>query len=193
MPTFVVDSAFCKEMDTHNKKIVNNDHPSEDLITNWYVIYTKPRHEKKVAEMLQSIGVEAYCPLKTQIKQWSDRKKEVDLPLFNSYIFVNIPEAKRASVFAVPGVVRYIYWCGKPAIVRNQEIEEIKRWLNDFDHQEIEVSYFKPDEKVRILSGSFINQEAKIVRQQGNHLVLTLEGLGLVLRTKLCETLLERV
>jgi transcription antitermination factor NusG len=77
--------------------------------------------------------------------------------------------------------------------VREQEIEEIKRWLNDFDHQDIEVSYFKVDEKVKILSGSFINQEARIVRQQGNHLVLTLEGLGLVLRTKLSETLLEKV
>jgi transcription antitermination factor NusG len=167
--------------------------PSESSIFNWYVVYTKPRHEKKVADMLQDNGVEAYCPTKQQTKQWSDRKKVVEVPLFNSYLFVKLTESTRSAVFAVPGVVRYIYWCGKPAIVRDQEIEEIKRWLNDFDHQDIEVSYFKVDEKVKILSGSFINQEARIVRQQGNHLVLTLEGLGLVLRTKLSETLLEKV
>lgn len=157
------------------------------------MIYTKPRHEKKVADMLNGNGTEAYCPIKTQIRTWSDRRKVVEVPLFNSYLFVNLTESQRSVVFSVPGVVRYIYWCGKPAMVREQEILEIKRWLNDFDHNELEVSYFSPDQKVKILSGSFINQQAKIVRQQGNHLVLTLEGLGLVLRVKLNETLLERI
>lgn len=178
-------------MDTHNKKEVIINEASENVALSWYVVYTKPRHEKKVADMLLKIGVEAYCPTKIQTKQWSDRKKIVETPLFNSYLFVKLTDATRANVFAVQGVVRYIYWCGKPAIVRDQEIEEIKRWLNDFDHQDIEVNYFKADQKVKILSGSFINQEARIVKQQGNHLVLTLEGLGLVLRTKLSETLLE--
>jgi transcriptional antiterminator RfaH len=179
-------------MDTHNKHKVTNSLLSENSTHSWYVIYTKPRHEKKVAEMLQSQGIEAYCPLKAQIKQWSDRKTVVHVPLFNSYLFVHIAEANRAAVFAVPGVVRYIYWCGTPAIVRNQEIEEIKRWLNDFDHNELEVDYYKADQKVRILSGSFINQEAKIVKQQGKHLVMTLEGLGLVLRVKLDQMILEK-
>jgi transcription antitermination factor NusG len=180
-------------MTSINYKEVKIKQPSESSIFNWYVVYTKPRHEKKVADMLQDNGVEAYCPTKQQTKQWSDRKKVIEVPLFNSYLFVKLTESTRSAVFAVPGVVRYIYWCGKPAIVREQEIEEIKRWLNDFDHQDIEVSYFKVDEKVKILSGSFINQEARIVRQQGNQLVLTLEGLGLVLRTKLSDTLLEKV
>lgn len=157
------------------------------------MIYTKPRHEKKVADMLNAKGIVAYCPIKTQIRTWSDRRKVVEVPLFNSYLFVNLTESQRSVVFSVPGVVRFIYWCGQPAMVREQEILEIKRWLNDFDHNELEVSYFSPDQKVKILTGSFINQQAKIVRQQGNHLVLTLEGLGLVLRVKLNETLLERI
>lgn len=179
-------------MDTHNINKLTISHTSENSTRSWYVIYTKPRHEKKAAEMLQSMGIEAYCPLKTQTKQWSDRKKIVEVPLFNSYLFVNITEANRAAVFAVSSVVRYIYWCGAPAIVRNQEIEEIKRWLNDFDHNELEVDVYKADQKVRILSGSFINQEAKIVKQQGKHLVMTLEGLGLVLRVKLDQMILEK-
>lgn len=179
-------------MNTHNKDKLTVSHTSENSTRSWYVIYTKPRHEKKAAEMLQSMGIEAYCPLKAQTKQWSDRKKIVEVPLFNSYLFVNITEANRAAVFAVPSVVRYVYWCGTPAIVRNQEIEEIKRWLNDFDHNELEIDYYKADQKVRILSGSFINQEAKIVKQQGKHLVMTLDGLGLVLRVKLDQMILEK-
>ena len=84
------------------------------------------------------------------------------------------------------------YSNNKERLEVDQEIEEIKRWLNDFDQQEIEVSYFKADQKVKILSGSFINQEAKIVKQQGKHLVMTLEGLGLVLRVKLDQLILEK-
>ena len=179
-------------MGTHNIDKLTICHTREKSTSSWYVVYTKPRHEKKAAEMLQSMGIEAYCPLKTQIKQWSDRKKIVEVPLFNSYLFVNITEPNRAAVFAVSSVVRYIYWCGTPAIVRNQEIEEIKRWLNDFDHNELMVDVYKADQKVRILSGSFINQEAKIVKQQGKHLVMTLEGLGLVLRVKLDHLMLEK-
>jgi transcription antitermination factor NusG len=179
-------------MGTHNKNKLTINHTSENYTRNWYVIYTKPRHEKKAAEMLNSMGIEAYCPQKTQIKQWSDRKKIVEIPLFNSYLFVNISESNRATVFSVPNVVRYIYWCGAPAIVRNQEIEEIKRWLNDFDHNELEVNVYKADQKVRILSGGFINHEAKIVKQKGKYLVMTLEGLGLVLRVKLDHMILEK-
>jgi transcription antitermination factor NusG len=179
-------------MYTHNTNKVLTDKTSDFSNSSWYVIYTKPRHEKKAAEMLQAMGIEAYCPVKMQIKQWTDRKKVVEVPLFNSYLFVNLEEANRSAVFAVSSVVRYIYWCGAPAIVRNQEIEEIKRWLNDFDHHELEVDYYKADQKVRILSGSFINQEAKIVKQHGKHLVMTLEGLGLVLRVKLDQMILEK-
>jgi transcriptional antiterminator RfaH len=179
-------------MTAHNKVKVIFDQACETDVKNWYVIYTKARHEKKVAEHLNLIGIEAYCPLKTQVKVWSDRKKKVELPLFNSYVFVHLQPHQTKSVFEVPGVVRYIYWCGSPAIVRDVELLEIKRWLTDFDHDALEVSYFETDQKVRILSGNFINQEARVVKQQGNHLVMVLEGLGIVLRTKVTETLLEK-
>ena len=158
----------------------------------WYVIYTKNRHEKKVADSLQKKGIVAFCPLKIENKVWSDRKKKVETPLFNSYIFVNLPEAEQRHVFAVPGVLRYIYWCGKPAVVKDHEIEEIKRWLNVYDHDNIEVSYYNPNDRVKILSGNFINHEAKIIRQNGSKLLLCLEGLGIKLITKLENIILEK-
>ena len=56
---------------------------------NWYVLYTKPKWEKKVAEQLQAMGIDCYCPLVMKERQWSDRKKKVEMPLFNSYVFVH--------------------------------------------------------------------------------------------------------
>ena len=96
---------------------------------NWYVVYTKPKWEKKVAEQLNEAGVECYCPLITRMRQWSDRKKKVEVPLFNSYVFVQLAESDRNSVFISSGVVRYLFWLGKPAIVQDAEIETIKSWL----------------------------------------------------------------
>lgn len=74
---------------------------------NWYVIYTKPKWEKKVAEQLADAGIECYCPLITQVRQWSDRKKKVVVPLFNSYVFVRLEDCDRNLVFQSPGAVRY--------------------------------------------------------------------------------------
>jgi len=67
----------------------------------WYALYTKPKNEKKVTEQLQKSGIEVYCPMVTQIKQWSDRKKKTETPLIPSYVFVNIEEKNRNDVFEV--------------------------------------------------------------------------------------------
>src|SRR5690606_27244913 len=94
----------------------------------WYVIYTKPRAEAKVAESLKKLGITVYCPMITEVHRWSDRKKKVSLPLFKSYVFVQLLPKDRNQVFAVPGVVNYLFWLGKPAQVREQEIQTIKKW-----------------------------------------------------------------
>ena len=96
----------------------------------WYVLYTKSRQEKKVTESLNLLGVNAYCPVVTTMKQWSDRKKKVEEPLIKSYVFVNLEESNRDIVFEVSGVVRYLFWLGKPAVVRDVEIEALQSNLN---------------------------------------------------------------
>jgi hypothetical protein len=79
----------------------------------WHVIYTKPRAEKKVEERLNNFGIEAFCPVKQQIKQWSDRKKKILVPVLPSMVLVNIDEKNRNRVFDIPGVVRYMFWLKK--------------------------------------------------------------------------------
>ena len=151
---------------------------------NWYVIYTKPKWEKKVAEKLEQAGIECYCPLITQIKQWSDRKKKVEVPLFNSYVFVQLPEVDRNTVFKIPGVVRYLFWLGKPAIVRDEEINIIKTSLTSSNIADISVSSIQVGDRIKLDSGAFSNQDAIVQEISKTHYILVLESLGCVLKIK---------
>ncbi|SHG95169.1 UpxY family transcription antiterminator [Flavobacterium defluvii] len=150
----------------------------------WYVIYTKPKWEKKVAERLNEMGIECYCPLITKIKQWSDRKKKVEAPLFNSYVFVQLPDNERNSVFQIAGVVRYLFWLGKPAIVRNEEINIIKNSLKAPNIADISVTSFQVGDKIKLESGVFNNQNAIVQEVSNTHYILVLESLGCVLKIK---------
>ena len=149
---------------------------------NWYVVYTKPKWEKKVAERLNEIGVVAYCPLVAKERQWSDRKKVVNVPLFNSYIFVQIEEQERNRVFDIPGAVRYLFWLGKPAMVKDSEIETIQNWLSAPATYEVSLDEWKKGDKIVLESGPFASQSAIIQEVKQNHYIMILESLGCVLR-----------
>ena len=152
--------------------------------TNWYVLYTKPKSEKKVADRLTEMGILAYCPLITKISQWSDRKKKVQLPLFNSYIFVNLNEKNRNAVFDVPGVLRYLFWLGKPAVVKDKEIKTIQNWLSEPETFDVVIDTWRKGDKVVLESGPFIDQEATVQEVNQNHYLLVLESLGCVLKVE---------
>ena len=143
----------------------------------WYVLYTKSKQEKKVAEGLKQLGVEAYCPLVTVMKQWSDRTKKVELPLINSYVFVNINEEKRDVVFKVSGIVRYLFWLGKPAVVRDIEIEALQKSLEGITTS-FEVLSFKKNEVFAIPDGPFQGLEGIIKHLNKNTIQLVLVDLG---------------
>src|SRR5580693_7123569 len=98
----------------------------------WYVVYTKPRWEKKVYRLFEERRIEAYCPLNRVRKKWSDRVKWVEEPLFKSYVFVNVVEEELTEIRLVNGVVNFVYWLGKPAVVKEKEIEVIRKFLNEY-------------------------------------------------------------
>ena len=97
---------------------------------NWYVLHTKPRNEKKVEEQLLSIGINAYCPKKTEIKFWSDRKKKIEVPVLPSMVLVKLNNNEINRVFESPGVVRFMFWMGKRAVVRQSEVDILKKYLD---------------------------------------------------------------
>lgn len=144
----------------------------------WYVVRTKPQHEIKSARILEDLGMEVFCPTIQEIRQWSDRKKKVTLPLFKSYLFVNEVSINRNRVFEAPGVLNFLYWQKKPATARNEEIETIKAWLNNDKIDGLEVGQFKPGEELQLKNGKFANKKA-IIKEVGNRkLKLLLPELG---------------
>ncbi|RYZ48538.1 MAG: UpxY family transcription antiterminator, partial [Chitinophagaceae bacterium] len=104
----------------------------------WYAVYTLPRWEKKVARILEQQGIGVYCPLNKVVRQWSDRKKKVLEPLFKGYVFVQVSESEKWRVKETHGILNYVYWNGKPGIIRNDEIETIKHFLEGFTDVEVE-------------------------------------------------------
>ena len=147
---------------------------------NWYALYTKPRNEKKVEEQLHKMGLEVFCPKVSVVKQWSDRKKKVSQPLIPSYVFIKIKEQERDLVFSVSGVVRYLFFLGKPAIIKESEINAMKETLNH-DFKEVGVMDLEKGQKFTIEEGTFKGQEATFFEQKGNKIILRLESLGIKL------------
>ena len=91
---------------------------------------------------MTSRGLESYCPLNKVRKQWSDRIKLVEEPLFKSYVFVHVPEEDQTRVRMVDGVLNYVYWQGKPAVIKEKEIEDIRRFLNEYQDRAVAVAGF---------------------------------------------------
>lgn len=145
---------------------------------NWYAIYTKPRSEKKVYTLLTERGIEAYCPLNKVKKKWSDRIKWVEEPLFTSYVFVSIPEEELSAVRMVGGVVNFVYWLGKPAIVKDKEIAMIRSFLNDYTEVWAEPLDLQENARVRIRKGAFMDKEARIVKVLNNKVQVIIESIG---------------
>ena len=97
----------------------------------WFAVHTKPRYEKRVAEILTRKKIETYCPINKVVLQWNDRKKLVNEPLFPYFVFIKISESELLSFKQIDGVINFVYWLGKPAIIRNSEIEAIKQFLDE--------------------------------------------------------------
>ncbi len=144
----------------------------------WFVLYIKPKNEKKVALQLEELGLTIYCPFITEIRQWSDRKKKIETPLLPSYIFVKLADKDRELVFQVPGVVRYLFWLGKPAIVKDKEIETLQQWLKN-DVLDVRVVGLQPGDKMAISKGPFKGKEGIVQEISNNRVQLVLLELGI--------------
>ena len=150
----------------------------------WHAVYTKPRHEKKALERLSINGFEVFCPMTITIKQWSDRKKKISTPLIPSYIFVYVNEKEKSKVLEDPSVLNYIYWLGKPAIIRDHEIERLKGLISKEKMQEFEIKKLKIGEKISISKGYLKDENATIKKVNKNNVHVELSELGIVVILK---------
>jgi len=145
----------------------------------WFVLYTKPHQELKVVQKLKEIGISSYCPTVKLIKQYSDRKKKVIKPLISSYVMVFIEENKRNDVFSIFGIVRYLFWLGKPAVIPEKEITQMKNHLNGI-YSAVSLANLTKGQLLKISEGPFAGKSGRVIEAQKNKIKLQLESLGML-------------
>lgn len=144
----------------------------------WYVVYTKPQWEKKVSQQLEKLyQIESWCPTTKSRRQWSDRVKILEMPLFRCYVFVRVTEQERVEALRLEGVFNYVCYLGKPAVIKDAEIAELKEFLQDYT--EVKVQQLTPGSNVMIKTGIFEGQKGVVRRVISNdRVVLEMPQLG---------------
>ena len=151
------------------------------------------RQEKKVQDGLLSKGIEAYAPIIKTLRQWSDRKKMVELPLLKGYVFVNHAPIEKEKVFTVRGIVNYVTFEKKPAVVRDNEIQVLKDIISlGYETSVTNLNNFTSGMGVKITQGNFKGLSGTIVRKDKNEFfVVALESIQQNIMIKMPAAVLE--
>ncbi|MCC5906680.1 MAG: UpxY family transcription antiterminator [Balneolaceae bacterium] len=151
----------------------------KNQVKRWLAFYVKPRHEKRVAERLQNDGVEVFCPLMSIKVRWSDRWKKIQKPVITGYIFARVTEIERLEVLNDPGIWRTVFWKGRPALIRDDEIEIMRHFLNRGDNVKLEP--FRTGDRVKVTDrGNMLGiagMGGVVIKVKGNQVSLRLESL----------------
>ena len=138
----------------------------------WYVIYTKPHHEKEVYKRLEEKGISAYLPLYTTIRHWSDRKKKIKVPLFSCYVFVFVNNIEYYKVLNTDGVIRYVAFEGKAVPIPEKQIQMVRNLLDsNAEVEEIQDKLYS-GARVEIKAGPLIGISGQLVDFSGRKRVI---------------------
>lgn len=137
----------------------------------WYAIYTKPRSEKRVAELLTQQGIENYLPLMKVLRQWSDRKKMVEVPLFSSYVFVRINDREYYRTLKVQGIVRFVTFEKKRVVVPEYQIEAIRKYVETGEEIIVNKEDYTVGKLVRVTHGGMKGLHGRLVQVLGKQRV----------------------
>ena len=146
-----------------------------DSLKQWYVLYTKTGCEKKVSNSLTRKNIVNYYPVK---RQWNSRKKMVLEPLFNSYVFIHVAENELSTIRMTEGVINFGYWLGKPAVIKDEEIEVIKGVMNEYTNVNLEKIPFNVNGTVRVIGAQLSEQTGHNVSGKNNIVKVVLPSLG---------------
>ena len=138
-----------------------------------------------MAERLSQAGHEICWRLETTVRQSSDRKKKVSVPIFPSYVFIRIEESERKSVLMDPGVLNFVFWQGKPAIIRDEEIEAIKLFHSSDEVDSMVLEAYQVGDTVDITSGSFSGMKGLVHEVGKKTITFLVESLGVSIKLKI--------
>jgi transcriptional antiterminator NusG len=162
----------------------------------WFVFYTKSRQEKKVNAFLEKAGYEVFLPMHRVVRQWSDRKMKVEVPLFSSYIFVREEEHNISSILKFPGIAWNIRLDGKPAVLREEDAEMIRRLVQTgftLETSGVE-SDLKSGDRAEVMEGPLAGLVGIVSNQPNNeNFTIVIEGIGQVIRAKVPSFLLKKL
>ena len=152
-------------------------------VKRWHVIYTKSKWEKKVEGLLLNAHIESWCPVQKKERQWSDRKKIIEEPLFRSYVFVKISKEEYSKVLGIVGVVNFLYFEKKPAVIRDNEIETIRKYLGlaNTSIQVVNMTNLPAQTKVSINQGLFMGQKGEVIRSSKKTVFVQLESINMMM------------
>lgn len=152
---------------------------------NWYIIYTKPKCEKKVAATFSKKKIENFLPVNCKQGNSIWKSKLVYEPLFNSYIFANIAETEIPKIRTVDGVVNIVYWKGEPAIIHENEIEAIREFTNDYQDIHLEKTLINPDEDVKVIDGPKYSMDGNLLTIKNTAIKINLPSIGFTMIAKI--------
>ena len=149
----------------------------------WFVVYTKSQQELKVAKQLSALGITNYCPTINLVKQYSDRKKKAKKPLLSSYVMVELEEKERQKVFACSGIISYLFFLGKPAVVPATQIKQMQDHLNGV-HNDFKLTTLSVGDSHTITQGHFSGVSGRVVETNREKVKLELASLGMCITLK---------
>ena len=154
-----------------------------EQLKKWLVVYTKPKWEKKVDSNFAQKGIESWCPTQKKERQWSDRNKIIEEPLFKSHVFVRASKEEYPNVLNTMGVVRFLYFEKKPAIIRDNEIELIRKYLglSYTNIQVVDLGPIKPQTKVTVNNGLFMGQRGEVVKADKKSVYVRLDSINMMM------------
>lgn len=147
----------------------------------WYALYTRSRWEKKVSELLDAKQIENYCPVQRLERNWSDRKKIILEPLFKSYVLVRLAPKAHIPVLQTDGVIGFVTFQGKPAVIRDEEIDTVKQFLQDYEHIQVEKIDVNVNDEVTIIHGPLMQQTGQVMEVNNRMVKVMLPSLGFAL------------
>ena len=166
----------------------------KELESKWYAVYTRPRFEKQVLKSLHDRGIEVYLPLIKTMRQWSDRKKMVEIPLFSSYVFVHIDRSSYDQVLQTHGAVKYITFEGKAATIPSEQIDNLKIIVDSNEKVDTTWEARRKGDSVIVTAGSLKGLKGELITEGDRKKVLVrIQGIDQNLTVEVHSSLIETI
>jgi transcription antitermination factor NusG len=161
----------------------------DNSMKSWYILYTKPGFEKKVANLLSRRNFENYCPMKRTLNV---KRRETMEPLFKSYVFIELAESDLSSIRLLDNVVNIVYWLGKPAMVKSEEIEVMKRFMNEYTKVNLEKIQLGNQNMEKLIDGDSVGK-THMVTVKNNTVKIALPSIGYMLLAEIEKSTVENI